>query len=190
MPRHRSRRLAATVLALSLGFGALAVVALATELPAEAATPTPELIEPAPGATVTPGAVTLRWSDVPAPQGFEVRWAAGAVVDAGGVITEGESAIAAATSLTIVAEDAASYAWQVRVLPDGAWSEFREFAVDIELPTLAQPDSAAGSVDGRGVAAPAGIPGAVWVSGAVGFSVALLVIVVVQARLQRARAPR
>lgn len=187
MPRHRSRRHAATVLALALGFGALAVAAVATELPAEAATPTPELIEPADGATVSPGAVTLRWSDVPAPEGFEVRWAPGGVVDAGGVITEGESAISAATSLTIVAEDAASYAWQVRVLPEGAWSEFRVFAVDFELPTLAQPDAAASSADGRGVATPGGIPGIVWVSGAVGFSVALLVIVVVQARMQRAR---
>lgn len=187
MPRHRSPRHAATVLALALGFGALAVAGLATELPAEAATPTPELVEPAEGAIVSPGSVTLRWSDVAAPEGFEVRWAAGGVVDGGGVITGGESAIAAATSLTILAEDAASYAWQVRVLPNGAWSEFRTFDVDLELPTLAQPDAAAGSVDGRGVAAPAGIPGVVWISGAVGFSVALLVIVVVQARLQRAR---
>ena len=174
MPRPARRLLSAIVLALTIG---AAGVAVSPQAALAAAPDVPVAISPEEGAFVAPGPVVLSWTAVAAPAGYEVTWS----TDAGAAGT----ASSPTTSTTIEA-DGGSFSWQVRALPDGAWSEPATFHADVELPTLADQGQEQPAV------APAtplpgldAIPGSVWVAGALGFSAVFLAAVVIQSRVRR-----
>lgn len=138
----------------------------------------PVAVAPEEGAFVETDPVVLAWTAVDAPGGYEVAWATDTGEDAGTATTT------AAT--TTVALAGGSYTWRVRVLPDGDWSLPATFHLDLELTTLplpAEPQPAAAPATPRpGLE---GVPGGVWIIGALGFSVVFLVVVVVQSRVRR-----
>jgi hypothetical protein len=173
MSRPARRLFAATALAAVLG--ALAALGWPAAAFAGSADPAPTL--PEDGAFVDGASVVLEWTDVAAPEGYQVSWTATDVADEAGVAT------ATLPTMTI-AVAGGSYEWRVRVLPDGEWSAPATFHVDLELPTLGLPEdgSAAPLAGGRGADR---IPGGLWVGGAVGFAAVFLVIVVVQSRRHR-----
>lgn len=168
-----TRLFAATTLALMLG--GLAALAMPTGAAAGIADPTP--IAPEGGAVLASGTVVLEWTDVAAPEGYQVAWSS--------ADQPGEAELATTTASTLTVElSGGSYEWAVRALPDGDWSGPANFHVDLELPTLGLPadGSAAPVVDGRGRG---DIPGGVWIAGALGFSAVLLGAVVIQSRRNR-----
>jgi hypothetical protein len=174
VPRPARRLLAAIALAVALGTtGVLAVPSAALAAPGDV----PVAIAPEEGAFVEPGTVVLEWTAVEAPAGYEVTWSA-----------DGADPGTASTAQTSVAIDieGGSFSWQVRALPDGAWSTPASFHADIELPTLAvpeqQPATAPVATGPQGLET---IPGGVWIGGALGFSAVFLVVVVIQSRLRR-----
>ena len=180
MPRSVRRLVAATVLALALSAGAAGVAPGAARA-ASTETPAPVVVAPVEGSHLEPGAVELAWAPVDGAAGYEVRWTA----DLGGDPVEGLEPVPGGTSLSLAAEEGASYTWQVRALPDGAWSSPGTFYVDLQLPTLGLPEqpAATGGTTGRG--GPDGVPGEVWIAIALGFSAVLLVAVFVQSRTRR-----
>lgn len=175
VPRPARRLLAAIALAVALGAtGALTGPGAAFA----AGSDVPVAVAPAEGAFVEPGSVVLEWTAVDAPGGYEVTWSN----------DDGEGLGTASTDQVSVAIDidGGSFSWQVRALPDGAWSTPATFHADLELPTLAvpeqQPAAVPVAVGPHGFAA---IPGGVWIGGALGFSAVFLVVVVIQSRLHR-----
>jgi hypothetical protein len=174
VPRPARRLLAAIALAASLGAtGALAVPGVASASVVDA----PVAVAPEEGGFLEPGAVVLEWTAVEAPHGYEVTWSADG----------GDNAGTAATAQTSVAIEVVggSFSWQVRAVPDGAWSTPATFHTDLELPTLALPEEPAAAPAVAGREGLDGIPGGVWVVGALGFSVVFLAVVVVQSRIRR-----
>lgn len=170
MPRPIRRLFSALVLAVALGVLGAPAAALAASPEA------PVAVAPVEGSFVEPGPVVLEWTAVDAPEGYEVAWATGAGENAG-------TAATVETSATIQVESG-SFTWQVRALPDGAWSAPATFHADLELPTLVLPEqpAAAPVTTRQGLDA---IPGSVWIGGALGFSAVFLVVVVLQSRVHR-----
>lgn len=160
-----------------------AVGGLTLPITALAATPDPTPVAPAEGAFLEASTVELEWTDAGSPLGYEVSWRS--TDDTGDADESG--VVEAAGPTTTIEVAGGSYSWQVRALPDGAWSAPSTFHVDLELPTLALPEEA-GPVPAQPAALPSAIdrvPGGVWVVGALGFSAAFLAVVVVQSRRHR-----
>ncbi|WP_395640405.1 hypothetical protein [Pseudolysinimonas sp.] len=175
MPRLARRLFSAIVLAVVVGVCG-ASIALALPATAHAAEPdAPAAVAPEEGAFLEPGTVVLEWTPVDAPNGYEVTWS----VDGGDPAT-----MIATSTATAIEVESGSFSWQVRALPDGAWSAPATFHVDLELPTLPLPEHPAATPT---VARPGGdaVPGGVWVIGALGFSVVFLAAVVIQTRIRR-----
>lgn len=175
MSRPARRLLTGTVLALVIA--GLAALGVPTGAAAGGTVPTPTV--PDEGAFLADTSIVLEWTAVAAPEGYQVSWTSTDTAD--------ESGLATATIPTMtVAVAGGSYEWRVRTLPDGEWSAPATFHVDLELPTLGLPEngSAAPVVAGR---RGDDIPGAVWIAGALGFSVIFLGTVVIQSRRQRER---
>jgi hypothetical protein len=165
-----------SALAVLLGVGG----GMALPMTAEAAGSDPTPVAPAEGAFVEDSTVVLEWTTSDAPLGYEVSWSSTDVADESGLVSTSEPT-------TTIEVDGGSYTWQVRALPEGAWSAPATFHVDVELPTLALPEDA-GAVPAEAAARPSGIeqvPGSVWILGALAFAAVFLAVVVVQSRLHR-----
>lgn len=178
MPRPARRLVVALALATAVTVPGILVLPAAASAAPVAAVDGPEVVAPEEGAFVDPAAVVLEWTAVPAPGGYEVAWSS--ETGEGGVVTSDSTS-------TTIQVDGGTFTWQVRALPDGEWSAPATFHADLELPTLPLPEQPA-------VAAPAtprpgldGIPGSVWIIGALGFSAVFLAAVVIQSRVQRER---
>jgi hypothetical protein len=176
VPRPARRLLAVIALAITLGAAGSLAVSGSAPASASESPDAPVAVAPEEGAFLDPGSIVLEWTAVDAPAGYEVSWANDEGGDAGTASVTG-------TSVPIEVEGG-SYAWRVRVLPDGAWSMPRTFHADVQLETLplpAEPAPAAAAARPD----PASVPGGVWIGGALGFAVVFLVVVVIQSRLRR-----
>lgn len=164
--------------ALAVLLGALGGVTLPITALAASTDPTP--VAPAEGAFLEASTVVLEWTAAEAPLGYEVSWRSTDDADETDVV----EAVEPTTTIEVAG---GSYSWQVRALPDGAWSAPSTFHVDLELPTLALPEEAA-PAPAQPTALPSAldrVPGGVWVLGALGFSAVFLAAVVVQSRRHR-----
>ncbi len=174
MPRSARRLL--PVIALAIALGAAGGIAVPNAASASGPSDVPVAVAPEEATVLGPGPVVLEWTAVDAPQGYEVSWATDAGDDAGTATVSG-------TSVPIEVASG-SYVWQVRVLPDGAWSLPATFFADLQLQTLPLPDEpvvAAASARSGSEA----LPGGVWIGGALGFSIVFLAAVAIQSRLRR-----
>lgn len=129
------------------------------------------LVAPEDGAVVAGPDALLEWTTPGAARRFEVRWTA----PSGKV----ETATTSGTSLALDELAPASYRWQVRSLPEGAWSAPSTFTVDIQLETLpggTEPEPAPDPVP-EATSPLDRVNGVVWVVSASAFALLLLAVV-------------
>jgi hypothetical protein len=172
-------------LALLLATGAALLVAPAASAAVTAPAPV-AIVAPSEGEVVV-GDPVLRWTESDG-VGYELRWNVDGALDETGALDSGETggrAFPGSPSHQLTGLVAPMYHWQVRALPDGAWSPIASFHRDIQLDTLAPPADAPDASVAPPVAAaeaPArsvadAVSGFVWVAAA--SSVAGLILAVV-----------
>lgn len=184
----RSARTGWRRLAIAL-VAALAGALVAVPAVAGAATPAPIVtVSPTEGELVDADPV-LRWTSS-GTSGYEVRWnATGELDDTGAldVASDGDRAFTGDESHQLAGLTATTYHWQVRALPEGAWSAIATFYVDIQLDTLgpgaapeAPPVDASGEAQapeaGAGVDLRPAFHGFVWVATGSSFAGLLLAV--------------
>jgi len=171
-------------------FGAPAV---ASALAAADAGPAPvAIIAPAPGELVS-GDPVLQWT-ASGTAGYELRWNVDGTRDGTGALDHtsdgGGRLFPGGESFQLTGLTAPTYHWQVRALPDGAWSPVGTFHLDIQLDTLgpgAEPGAETPAPEapaeeptpeaGAGFDAGAALQSFAWVAGASSFAGLLLAVV-------------
>jgi hypothetical protein len=137
----------------------------------------------------------LRWTASDG-AGYELRWNADGSFDSTGALdatADGGRAFPGGESHRLADLTAATYHWQVRALPDGAWSPVATFHLDIQLDTLGPGEPAEPpAVEQPVVDAPSDVPaphagagldlstavsGFVWIAAASSFAGLLLAVV-------------
>lgn len=172
-------------------------IALVVAPGAQAATTAPapvEIVAPSEGETVV-GDPVLRWTESDG-AGYEVRWNTDGALGDDGALDAGETggrAFPGSNSHPLTGLVAPTYYWQVRALPDGAWTPPAVFQVDIQLDTLAPPvgdpdapgapgaPPTAPNADTAAEAAPStlgtAVSGFVWIAAASSFAGLILAVV-------------
>ena len=180
-------------IALIVAIVSVLVVVPAMASAAESVSPVSP-VSPAEGELVDADPV-LRWTAA-GDAGYELRWNADGALDSSGALEVGDDggrAFPGGESHRLTDLTAATYHWQVRALPDGAWSPVATFHLDIQLDTLGPGEPAEPPVDeqpvveaptdvsvpeaGAGLDLSTAMNGFVWIAAASSFAGLLLAVV-------------